>query len=180
VTTDALWHALSDDLRAFLGRRVPEQAVDDLLQDVFLRVHTGIADVRDDERVAGWVFRIARNAVTDFYRRPNRTVPLTIEPASPPEEPLPIAATALARWTAGSIDTLPERYRDVLRLTELEQKPYREVARALGLSLSGVKTRVARGRELLRGPVHRCCEVALDARGGVVEVTPRPRPDVCC
>jgi RNA polymerase sigma-70 factor (ECF subfamily) len=65
-----LWHALSDELRAFLRSRVrSESDADDILQDVFVRVVEKIGSIRQADRIEAWVYQIARNAVADFYRR---------------------------------------------------------------------------------------------------------------
>ncbi len=177
--TDAVWRALSTDLLAWLRRRVPDDAADDLLQDVFLRVHERRGDLRDEDRIAGWVFRVARNAVVDWHRKKRPTAALDAEQPSddtPNDDSVRLRQT-LARWTAATIEDLPEKYRDILKLTELEELPYKTVASRTGLSVSGVKTRVQRGRELLRAKLQRCCTITLDTRAGLLDV--QPRRDCC-
>src|SRR5687767_4413498 len=77
-TTDAIWSHLSSDLRRFIRRRVPDDHVaDDLLQETFVRVHRNVGTLQDADRVAAWVYRIARNVVHDHHRgAPSSTVPL--------------------------------------------------------------------------------------------------------
>jgi RNA polymerase sigma-70 factor (ECF subfamily) len=55
----------------------------------------------------------------------------------------------------------------------------REAAEMVGVSVSGMKSRVQRGRAQLRQMFDECCEIALDARGKVIDYTPRPRPPSC-
>ena len=81
------------------------------------------------------------------------------------------------------VAALPERYREAVRLSELDGLNHAAVAERLGLSVSGVKSRVQRGREQLRAMLHRCCEIALDARGGPMKCEVRPdgeTPPGCC
>jgi RNA polymerase sigma-70 factor (ECF subfamily) len=59
-------------------------------------------------------------------------------------------------------------------MTELDGKTQRELARAAGLSLSGAKSRVQRGREQLKTLLLACCHVEFDRRGGVIAYEPRP------
>ena len=78
---------------------------------------------------------------------------------------------------------LPSPYREALTLTELEGMTQKEAAAMLGTTLSGMKSRVQRGRVYLRKALEDCCHIALDARGRVVTCEPRVDgrlPDGCC
>src|SRR5688572_24311154 len=69
-TTDAIWTQLSSDLRRFIRRRVPDDHVaDDLTQETFVRVHRNIGTLKEANRLAAWVYQIARNVVHDHHRR---------------------------------------------------------------------------------------------------------------
>jgi RNA polymerase sigma-70 factor, ECF subfamily len=65
------------------------------------------------------------------------------------------------------IERLPEKHRDALVLTELEGLTQADAARRLGISVSGAKARVQRGRAQLRTLPLDCCDVALDRRGEI-------------
>jgi RNA polymerase sigma-70 factor (ECF subfamily) len=89
----------------------------------------------------------------------------------------------LAGYLAPFVATLPSPYREALTLVELEGLTQSQAAVMLGVSLSGMKSRVQRGRARLRKALEDCCDVALDARGRVVGFEPRPDgrlPDGCC
>lgn len=172
---EKLWSELSTPLRGYFGRHVarPEDA-EDLLQESFLRVLRGLDDVQEDDRLAAWVQRIARNLVVDAHRK-NR-------PADPiddlaEEEPAEDLNRVVGGWIAARIDGLPEPYREVLRLFELERVPQREIAERLDLSLSAVKSRVQRGRGLLRSDLLACCSFEFDRTGGVVDYWRNREPD---
>ncbi len=187
AVSGAIARAFGDELSAFLRRRVGDVATaDDLLQEVFLRVHGRAHQIRDEERVAGWVFRIARNVVADHYRRGDgrdarrSAGDVALSPlertrgelelgrslrADPEAEELAAGDVRLAQWLAAVVERLPEHYREAIRLVELEGVPQREAAERLGLSRSGLKSRVQRGRALLRRELERCCDVELDRRG---------------
>ncbi|MCX4241810.1 sigma-70 family RNA polymerase sigma factor [Paraliomyxa miuraensis] len=172
-----------DDVRRFVRRRVDDPvAQEDLVQEVFLRVHDRRDQLRDDERLAGWIRRIAANVVTDHYRRRPPAEPLPELLPAPPDEDDESARTLLASWLALTVSTLEEPYRDVLTLTELQGLTQREAAARLGLSLPAVKSRVLRGRAELRKRLERCCHVELDHRGALVSYEPRSActPQRCC
>jgi RNA polymerase sigma-70 factor (ECF subfamily) len=73
------------------------------------------------------------------------------------------------------IYSLPEPYRDAVVLTELEGLTQRELANRLGISLSGAKSRVQRGRAQLKQMLDECCTFEFDRRGKVIDCTPRAK-----
>lgn len=168
--------ALRGDVERFVARRVPPDAVDDLTQEIFLKMHTHAAELRDGDRVAPWLFRIARNAVVDHLRR--RRIHASLDAVNEPvaEEASEQNFNAeLAAWLGPTLDLLPEAYRDALVLTEIEGLTQRELAERTGLSLSGAKSRVQRAKQLLEGIVRACCDLEVDARGNIVACSPRAR-----
>jgi RNA polymerase sigma-70 factor (ECF subfamily) len=171
------WKELEHHLRPYLARRVASAAdVDDLLQDVFVRLHRGLASLEDDESFGGWVYRIARNAVADHARKNARQPAGEWRDAVAPDvgatEPENLQ-TDLAECVALFISRLPSPYREAVTLTELEGLTQKQAADMLGVSLSGLKSRVQRGRERIRHMFDECCEISIDGRGRVVECEPR-------
>jgi RNA polymerase sigma-70 factor (ECF subfamily) len=180
ATTETVWSRLSSDLRRFIRRRVrDDQTADDLLQEVFLRIHRRIDSLADESRLASWVYRIARNAITDHYRAANRDAEsLAADPVAEAadREAIPECADV---WLDELIRQLPDGYAVAIRLAEIEGLTQQEVADRLGLSLSGAKSRIQRGRELLRQELDRCCRFEFDRRGNLIDVDPRPERRVC-
>ncbi len=178
----AAWAQLGPTLRGWARRRVGDAAAADVVQTVLLRVHERQHQLTDTDRLAPWVWRIARNVVADHHRARRPETSLDAWDASgaplPPEatEPAPEAdeLAGLAHWVAWQIDALEPAYADALRLTELEGKTMAEAAAALNLSVSGVKSRVQRGRAQLKARLLRCCAVALDHAGRPVDFHKKP------
>src|SRR5687768_6134938 len=145
--TDAIWMHLSSDLRRFIRRRVPDDHVaDDLLQEAFMRVHRNIGTLQEAERLAAWVYRIARNVVHDYHRKTtNSTVALAdAEYVSDDNEPQ--NGCWGITWLDEMIQSLPDGYRKAVQMAEIEEQSQQDVADRLGLSLSGAKSRIQRGR----------------------------------
>ena len=72
-STEAVWSHLSSDLRRFVRRRVSDDhAADDLLQETFVRVHRNLGTLHEADRLAAWVYRIARNVIHDHHRKATR------------------------------------------------------------------------------------------------------------
>ena len=174
------WHELEARLRPYVARRLRAPAdVDDVVQDVFVRIHRGLLGLRDGERFGGWVYRIAEHAVADHRRSRARHLvassdenELQAETAGPDDGDTTLEAD-LAECVALFISRRPSPYREAITLTELEGLTQKDGAEMLGLSLSGMKSRVQRGREQIRRMFEECCEIAVDARGHVLDCTPR-------
>jgi len=165
-------------LRRFVRSRVwdPESA-EDILQDVYLRIHTHIGTLRDCSRLPAWLFQITRNAILDHHRARRPTQELKEEVPQPEEPETDEAMAELARGLAPMIESLPERYRQALSLTLHEGLTQQELARRLGISLSGAKSRVQRARERLKQMLLECCHLEFDRRGRIVGYQERCR---CC
>jgi RNA polymerase sigma-70 factor, ECF subfamily len=177
---------LTTRLRPFVARRVRGDEVDDVLQEVFLRMHRGLPTLRDDQRFGPWVYQIARSAIVDHQRaasrHPSATLSATEElPEVQDADAGGRAERALAVHIAPFVAMLPSPYREALTLTELQGLTQKQAAEMLGVSLSGMKSRVQRGRVRLRELLEACCKIALDVRGGVMACEPRlgRAPDGC-
>ncbi len=178
-----VWMEVRGRLRAFIAARVANDAtVDDLLQDVFLTMHEKIDQVQDARRLASWLFTVTRHAIIDYYRTPHRNREFPIGLATDVEEYLADAAppeqeNEPPRQLVGCLRPMVERlapeYREAITLVELEGLTQQAAATKLGLSLSGMKSRVQRGRAQLKVMLQDCCVIQLDSRRGVAEAEPR-------
>jgi len=182
------WRTLETQLRPFVVKRVAPSEVDDVLQEIFLRIQRGLPSLRDEQRFGPWVYRVARSAIVDQLRARKHQLVGDLE--VPPEEArLPDEPDEgkigheVAAYAALFLGLLPSPYREALTLTELQGLSQREAAAAMGISVSGMKSRVQRGRKMLRAALESCCTIALDARRRVVGCEPRPDgtlPAGCC
>lgn len=171
------WNEYKTRLRSYIARRVQgRDAVDDILQDVFLKAYASLHTVKSQGSLAPWLYRIAANAIADYYRGQKPTEEISDELAAPVPEVDVVAE--LATCLQPLIDGLPETYRLPLVLSEIEGLTQKEVADRLGLSLSGAKSRVQRGREKLRERLHDCCEIET-GQSGIVGFTVRNKKYGC-
>jgi len=172
------WRDIEARLRPYVARRVASAAeVDDLVQDILVRVHKGLGALRDDESFGGWVYRIAARALADAAKAHARDpVARGAEIADVVDGGADEAADLqleLGECVALFVARLPSPYREAITLTELQGLTQKEAAEMLGTSLSGMKSRVQRGREKIRGMFEQCCEISVDCRGRVVDCEAR-------
>lgn len=183
--TAEVWRQVHDSLRAFIAKRVGEEAeTDDILQEVFMRVHRNLDRLKEPERLISWVFQITRHVMIDHYRAPSRRRELPVglvedlesNGAELREGPESTAKTELSGCLRPMIDKLSEEYRQAITLVELDGLTQKQAAERLGLSVPGMKSRVQRGRKQLKMLLQDCCVIELDGRNAVMTYKHR-RPD---
>jgi RNA polymerase sigma-70 factor (ECF subfamily) len=190
AAADGLWRDLHPRLRGFVRTRIADpEAADDVAQEVLLRLHRSLADLRVEDRLDAFAYRIARNTIIDHYRARARAKEV---PAAPEELTSRIDADAdtdddpngeravqeLARCLEPLVQRLPEPYREALMLTDLGGLSQVAAASVTGLSVPGMKTRVQRARAQVHELLTSCCDVALDNRRQIAEVR-RTGPCAC-
>lgn len=177
------WRDVAARLQPFIARRVPAPDVDDVLQDVLLRIHRGLGSIRDDDRMTSWMFQIARAAIADRARDRVRHPLAATETQNEPvadDDTENFAAQTLAPCLTMFVARLESPYREAITLVELEGATLRVAAEMAGITVSGMKSRVHRGRAQLRCMLELCCEIAVDVRGGVTAFDPRSTSPDCC
>lgn len=183
TATETVWVGFRQRLFRYIRVRSRSTAdADDILQNVFVKVHRHFGTLTDETRLTSWLYRVTHNEIIDYYRTPQPTPCGTPTPHPVADENDPDAERMLAPFLRELIDELPERYRDALTLTEIEGYTQQAMGRRLGLSISGAKSRVQRGRAMLRDRLLDCCEVELDCRGHVIDYasrTQQPWPEDC-
>jgi RNA polymerase sigma-70 factor (ECF subfamily) len=181
-STDAIWTHLSSDLWRFIRRRVSDDHVaDDLLQEMFLRIHRSIGTLQNTDRLAAWVYQIARNVIHDHHRKAAHSAATLadVDPADDSDDHLSQICCRNPGWLDEMIQSLPEGYRNAVQLAEIEGLSQQDVADRLGLSLSGTKSRIQRGRVILKGVLEQCCRFEFDGRGNMMDCDPKPDREVC-
>lgn len=177
-----IWDEVQSGLRGFIWKRVTDEStVEDLSQEVFIRMQRGLGGLKDQSRLLPWIYRIARHVIIDYYRVHDKQPAWPVGLASDLEMLHPAFLSVrssedsgqLRRELAGClrpmIERLSEDYRQAITLVDLEGLHQHEAAMRLGLSVSGMKSRVQRGRRQLREMLEACCVIALDRRRGVVD-----------
>jgi RNA polymerase sigma-70 factor (ECF subfamily) len=176
---------LAAAIRGFAGRRArTPQDADDITQETLLRLYRSAPKLRDEQALEGWMYRIARSAIVDHYRRagvrPEPIDPELVELYGAPDRPdEPAPDEFLAACVTPLLARIPDTYRTALELTDLGGVTQEQAAARLKLSTSGMKSRVQRGRRMLRDEVMKCCRIELDARGALSEASARSEVEAC-
>ena len=179
--TELAWSEFQTRLRGYVASRVEAAWADDVVGDILLRLVEHQGSLRRARNPLAWTYRVAANVIADHYRRraaESRALQLAGAEA---EASLPAPGVddgeavqqGLAQCLLPFVLALPPKYAEALILTELQGLSQAAAAAPLGLSLSGMKSRVQRGRALLKQRLLRCFEFELDRRGRVMDVRPR-------
>jgi RNA polymerase sigma-70 factor, ECF subfamily len=173
---EVLWNQLHVRLCRFICSRIQNgDDAEDILQEVFIRMHANLETIREMDRLESWLYQVARHSIIDYYRSRKPLVDLEEDYPVEDEHPEPDAAEELAPALREAVESLPEPYREALLLTEYQGLSQKELADRLGISFSGAKSRVQRARAKVRDMLLTCCHFEFDARGIVIDYCSR-----CC
>lgn len=125
--------------------------VDDLAQEVFVRVHRGLPYFRGEARLSTWIYRVAANVCQEANGRAVRraAVPLDAAP-EPGGRDRAFDELAMRDEVQKALETLPEHYRLVIAAHYLQGVQYEALAEAMGVPLGTVKTHLHRAKKMLR------------------------------
>lgn len=143
----------------FIRKRVPkEEDAEDILQDVFYELVESYRVMTPIEQVSSWLFRVARNKITDMFRK-RKPEPLTAQQFDDPDEEgarlnladlLPDAGDGpeamymrkmLLDALAEAMDELPPEQRYVFVMHEIEDRSFKEIAEETGVSVNTLLSR---------------------------------------
>jgi len=153
------------DFLGFLERRLGDRALaEDILQDAFVKT-IGV-ELRDDEAVVAWFYRLLRNAVIDHHRRAGVQNRRLEEFARMPP---PDVERAICACIGQLATTLKPEYAEAIQRIEVEGAPLQTFAAEAGITANNAAVRVHRAREALRKQVHASCGTC--AEHGCVDCT---------
>lgn len=164
--TDAHVSMFDKELKGFVYKRIKDKALaEDIVHDVFLKVSKHSAQLKDSEKLSAWIYQITRNTIIDHYRKNSKSIERTLEDWEYPESNYNECA---ANCLQELIPSLPEKYRIPFQLADVEKLSQTALTERLGISYSGVKSRVQRARKMLKEKLHEMLIIETDAYGNVI------------
>ena len=170
------WDTLHNELVTFVQAKVKDKATaKDIVQDVFIKVHTRSTQLKEADKITSWIYQITRNAVADHYRKANKALdPVNVDWESNDHE----FNDCVSHCLRVLMTTLPEKYRTPLELSEIENVPQHELAERLNISYSGARSRVQRARKMLKEKLDELYYIKTDSYGNVIAC--EDRVPCCC
>lgn len=165
ISTENIWEEYRSKLLQFVTSRVGNPNIaEDIIQEVFEKIFEKIDSLKSGVKLQSWLYQIARNAIIDYYRS-NKPILELPELPQPVEDPNAKELKDLSECLLPMIDKLSEPYKKAIILSEIEGKTHKEIAASRGISLSGSKSRVQRGRAQLKKMLADCCRLEFDHHG---------------
>lgn len=168
-----IWEEFSIPLRSFIKRRVyNEKDVEDILQNVFMKIYNNINKLDELNNIHAWVHTIAKNTIIDYYKVQKHDLyfgELSEEVVIGESLDDNNTINEISQCLVMMIQYLPEKYKQALTITEIENLSQKELADKAGLSVSGAKSRVQRARVLLKKEFLSCCNLEMDSRGNIID-----------
>ncbi len=164
----AIWLEHKTALRNYIFKRIKDADItNDILQDVLLKVYSFCLKKSGVVNLKSWLYQIAHNTIIDYYRKNSVSTSSAQEVQVAGEEENSAFKEAI-EYIEPLLNFLPKKYADPLRMSDLEGIKQAEIAKNLNLSLSATKSRIQRGRTLLKAEFITCCHIETDASGGLI------------
>ncbi len=162
-----------EHLRRYILSRVRDNGLaEEILSQVMLKIYDSCDKLEGVKNTQAWMVTIARNAVMDHFRMETKTVEMGNQETTMTTNPTATLEKSLAECVEPMIMRLPEIYREPLLAHELKGISQKALAAQYDMSESGMKSRIQRGRKLLREEFLACCHIEVGA-GGIEEVLPK-------
>jgi RNA polymerase sigma-70 factor (ECF subfamily) len=162
----SIWNQTRGRLLSFVLRRTRDKALaEDIVHDVFLKVHDRLPQLRQTDKIVGWIFRIASNTIADHFRNTSKTVSSADLDGNDDGVTL---NDCVAACLLEMLKTLPEKYRQALELAELSEMSQLQLAKTLNISYSAVKSRVQRARKMLKEKMDKAYRIQFDNYGNAL------------
>ncbi|EZH73894.1 hypothetical protein ATO12_13480 [Aquimarina atlantica] len=162
-----IWEEHKKPLLNFIITKVDDNSIgEDIIQDVGIKLHTAIHKNQEINNYKSWLFQVARNTIADYYRK--NKIPTTSIKDQPEIAETSMSSACVCDLSGFVIQNyLPKQYADALYLSDIEQKPQKEIAKILDLSLTATKSRIQRGRKKLKELVTDCIEISYNNKGQI-------------
>ena len=166
MDTQDIWKLHADDIKYFIFSKVKDEVItEDLLQETFIKVHTKLNTLKEEDKLKSWVFSIARYTVLDYFRSKKIVYETTEEDFVFEEQKLEHTE---ADCLPGIIKSLPTKYRDPLFLSDIKGLKQQQIANQLNLALPTVKSQIQRGRKMIVQGFVDCCDFVINDQGFLV------------
>jgi len=167
MSTEEVWDEYSFTVLRYFESKVNSISVaEDLRQDVFIRVHGNLDKLEEEQKVQNWLSVVSRNVLIDYWKTLGKARENATDQVQTESDFFGEAAT---QCVTNMIAEMPSEYGEPLQLSEIEGMKQKDVAKRLGLSISGAKSRIQRGRKLLRKSITTCCHIELNRRNELVD-----------
>jgi len=175
MTIEKIITDFKQELFGFVHKRIKdEDKAKDVHQEILIKIFTNHKSLKNQSSLKSWMFQIARNAITDYFRK-NKFIETELSDNIISSDSEPIEEDELLPCITPFLQQLRPNHKRALELTDLGDLSQKELAEKMNLSYSGAKSTVQRARQEVRKIFDQCCKIETDRYGSVLSVTPSSR-----
>ena len=166
------WEELRAGLHRYVSSKVKVDVAEDIVHDILLRVLQNEDKLIAAEHPIAWVYTVAKNRIADYYRNTSKSSHSNVnveEFSAETEDISNDIDNHFAKCLRPLANRLDAKHKEALLLTDFDELKQTDVAKQLGISLSGMKSRVQRARIKLKNELLDCCAVEIDRFGKVID-----------
>ncbi|WP_199611049.1 RNA polymerase sigma factor SigZ [Flocculibacter collagenilyticus] len=176
MSIEQIWSDYKASLKRFIQSKVANEAdVEDLLQDILIKTHNNLEQLKSHKSIKSWLFQIANYTIIDFYRRKSRNTSLNAEDTWLKEVDENEAREYVANCIVPFINALPEEQAALLTAIDINNQSQKEYAHNVGISYSTLKSRVQKSRRELKNIFDQCCHFKFDKQGNLYDFEEKRR-----
>lgn len=167
--TAQVWNDFNKELLGFIKSRVSSSdEAEDILQEVFIKIHNKIDQLKNKAKLTSWVYQITRNTIIDYYRKSKPQL-TELKDVLAEEEEGEIVPKDFSRCLRPFIENLSADDQQLLINTTFNGVSQKEYAQAHNMPYSTVKSRLQRARQKVKNAFVECCAIEADAYGNIVD-----------
>jgi len=166
-----IWSEIESKLLAFIKKRINNsEDAEDILQDVYLKLHQNISLLKNEEKFISWIYQITRNTINDCYKKCYK---IKLEELEDNQKFLFEEETNLneeiLKYLKDFINKMPKNDKEIIFLFEFENLSHKEISEKLNISENLSKVRLNRAKAKLKRELEKCCTFEYDKYGNILE-----------
>lgn len=166
-----IWNEIEKKILIFIKKRINNsEDAEDILQEVYIKLHQNICSLKNEERFISWVYQITRNLINDCYKKCYR---IKLEELGNNEKFLAKEEENLndeiLKHLNNFLNKMPENQKNIILLFDFENLSHKEISKKLGITENLSKVRLNRAKQKLKQELENCCEFKFDKYGNVLE-----------
>lgn len=173
--TKTIWEEFSNQLQKYILKRVNNfDDAEDILQDVFVKIHLKKNSVVESEKLIGWIYAITRNSIIDYYKQKSngaKDEQLNENKFIRTEKNKNLSYLELKKCINPFLSNLSQEEKQLIISVDIKLQPQTELAKELEIPYPTLKSKLQRVRKKMKKMFFECCTFEVDSKGQVIDFT---------
>lgn len=160
-----IWDANNEHLKNFITKKIPQQEVPDMLQNVSIELFKSLEKGVEIKNPKNWLFQVSRNLIADYYKQKSKSINLATNIDNTSNDFQPCICDVMEQIIQA---VLPESYGQPLILSDVYKVPQKEIANRLNINYENTKSRIQRARKKMKEAFELSVEFVYNKNGEIV------------